>query len=189
MRSGSDKMSFGVRLIASPKCVQREGMEESSEHAFFYCLVVRPLCASLLKATQFACCTDNSLPSMPVLFVATWALVVGQEKVLCLLAVMRMVIWTTRMKKFTGHCLSSNHLVASFKHQLKANIRVERGFIQRICWKVDGYSTTCTNLTWHLELFGWRTCFPGKKENLRVIVPLLFFLIQHFPFLPPDLFR
>lgn len=184
MRSGSDKMSFGVRLIASPKCVQREGMEESSEHAFFYCLVVRPLCASLLKATQFACCTDNSLPSMPVLFVATWALVVGQEKVLCLLAVMRMVIWTTRMKKFTGYCLFQSPgcvLQASAEGQYQGWKTLFRGFVER--WM------TCTNLAWHLELSGWRTCFPRKKENLRVIVPLLFFLIQHFPFLPPDLFR
>lgn len=180
MRSGSDKMSFGVRLIASPKCVQREGMEESSEHAFFYCLVVRPLCASLLKATQFACCTDNSLPSMPVLFVATWALVVGQEKVLFASRYENGDMDDQDEKVHGVLSLFQSPgcvLQASAEGQYQGWKTLFRGFVER--WM------TCTNLAWHLELSGWRTCFPRKKENLRVIVPLLFFLIQHFPFLPP----
>lgn len=125
MLSGSDKMSLAARVVTSSKYVQCGEMEESSEHAFFYCPVVRLLCASLLKATQFACCTDNSLPSMAVLFVATRAHCRTGER----------TVFASRDEngdiddqdeRNSRDVVSSHHLVASVKHQLKAKIKVER---------------------------------------------------------------
>lgn len=46
---------------------------------------------------------------------------------LCLLGIMRMVVWTTRQKEFhAGEKFSSLQLVSFFRHQLKVKIRAER---------------------------------------------------------------
>lgn len=107
----------------------QRGMKESIEYAFFHCLVVRPLCeliegfiVCMLYGQFFALDTSTICSNMSFLANRSKHFVL-----LYLLAIMRMVLWTMKMKDvYVELSLSSHHMVAFIKHQLKVKIRVER---------------------------------------------------------------
>lgn len=96
--------SFAVRLVVLPESILCGEMWESTEHAFFHCLVICPLCkliesymARMLQGQFFGlevssvCSNMNSLIDRRKHFVF-----------LCWLAMMWVIVWM----KFTEHCLS-----------------------------------------------------------------------------------
>lgn len=113
----------------------------------------------LLKAK---CSAENSWSLKPVLFVAILFHCLDKRKhSVSALAVMRMVVWVMRMNEvYRALPLSSHHLVAFFKKQLKVKNRVERvvlsseDFAER--WMIVGQLVQLngSNLEWHLELTG-----------------------------------
>ena len=123
------KRLFAAQQAISPECGRCGDLEETISHAFFHCPVVRPLCKLLegymvrilngkffvLEASSVC---SNVVPRLN-----------RQEHYvfLCLLGVMRVVIWTTRKKELCeGESFSSQTLVAFYKHQIKVKIRSER---------------------------------------------------------------
>ena len=123
------KKLFAAQQVISPECGRCGDLEETISHTFFHCPVVRPLCKLLegymvrilngkffvLEASSVC---SNVVPKLnrPEHYVF-----------LCLLGVMRVVIWTTRKKElFEDESFSSQTLVAFFKHQIKVKIRSER---------------------------------------------------------------
>ena len=123
------KKLFAAQQAISPKCGRCGDLEETIGHAFFHYPVVRPLCKLLegymvrilngkffvLEASSVC---SNVVPKLN-----------RQEHYvfLCLLGVMRVVIWTTRKKElYEDESFSSQTLVAFFKHQIKVKIRSER---------------------------------------------------------------
>ena len=123
------KKLFAAQQVISPECGRCGDLEETISHAFFHCPVVRPLCKLLegymvrildgkffvLEASSVC---SNVVPRLN-----------RQEHYvfLCLLGVMRVVIWTTRKKELCeDESFPSQTLVAFFKHQIKVKIRSER---------------------------------------------------------------
>ena len=123
------KRLFTADLANSRGCVRCGGGIESMAHAFFHCPAVQPLCKLLegfmvrmlrggffvLEASSVC---SNVVPSL-------------DRKIhyvfLCLLGIMRVVIWTTRnMVVHEGESFSSWALVAFYKHQIKVKIKSER---------------------------------------------------------------
>ena len=115
------KKLFSAQLVISPECGRCGDLKESIDHAFFHCPVVRPLCNFLegymicilngkffvLKASSVC---SNVVPKLN-----------RQEHyvILCLLGIMRIVIWTTRKKElYDDESFSSQTLVAFYKHQI-----------------------------------------------------------------------
>ena len=123
------KKSFSAQQAISPECGRCGDLEESIDHAFFHCPVVRPLCKLLegymvrmlngkffvLEASSVC---SNVVPRL------------NRQKhyvFLCLLGIMRVVIWTTRKKElYEYESFSSQTLVSFFKHQIKVKIRSKR---------------------------------------------------------------
>ena len=123
------KKLFAAQQVISPECGRCGDLEETISHTFFHCPVVRPLCKLLegymvcilngkffvLEASSVC---SNVVPKLNRL---------EHSVFLCLLGVMRVVIWTTRKKElFEDESFSSQTLVAFFKHQIKVKIRSER---------------------------------------------------------------
>ena len=157
------KKLFAAGLVISPECVRCGDMEESLEHAFVHCSIVRPVCqlvegfmVRVLNVPFFA--LDASVMCSNV--------VPFQDKrkhyvLQCLLGIMRVVIWTTRQKGFhEGESFTPLQLIAYFRHQLKVKIRVERRRLSSSefneCWvriaqlcRVKG-----AKLEWHLDISG-----------------------------------
>ena len=123
------KKLFAAQQVISPECGRCGDLEETISHTFFHCPVVRPLCKLLegymvrilngkffvLEASSVC---SNVVPRLN-----------RQEHYvfLCLLGVMRVVIWTTRMKELCeDESFSAQTLVAFYKHQIKVKIRSER---------------------------------------------------------------
>ncbi|CAE1276092.1 unnamed protein product [Acanthosepion pharaonis] len=116
-------------LAKSPNCVRCSGEVETIGHAFFHCSVVVPLCkfvedimVRMLRGKFFV------LEASSVCSNIVPPLTKAEHYVfICLLWVMRVVIWTTRQKEFHGReKFSSSQLILFFKHQLKVKIRTER---------------------------------------------------------------
>ena len=123
------KNLFAAQQAISPECGWCGDLEETIGHAFFHCPVVRPLC-KLLEGYMVCILNGNFfvLEASSVCSNVVPKLNRQEHYVfLCLLGVMRVVIWTTRKK---GLCedesFSSQALVAFFKHQIKFKIRSER---------------------------------------------------------------
>lgn len=123
MRSASDKMSSSK----SGRLVKIRPLWWD----YFYCPVVRLLCSSFLKDTQFACYIDNSLPSIAVLFVSTRARCPTGES----------TVFASRDEngdrddqdeRSSRGVVSSHHLVASVTHQLKAKVERERLYSENL---------------------------------------------------------
>ena len=121
----------GKKLLAAQQAISPEcgDLEETIGHAFFQCPVVRPLCKLLegymvhILNGKFFVLEASSVCSnvVPKLNRQEYYLF------LCLLGVMRVVIWTTRKKELCeDESFSSQTLVAFFKHQIKVKIRSER---------------------------------------------------------------
>ena len=111
------------------------GVEETAEHAFYYCERIRPFWDHVgewtariepeqLVLLDVGYVVDNFLP-----------LFQGEKSVvfLAILAVARMVIWTTRKKGLYDDAnFSHRNLVLYFRHQLRFKIRCERKRLDRI---------------------------------------------------------
>ena len=126
-------LNFRAGLADMPDCVRcSSDLEETAEHAFYYCEQVRqfwdhvgewtariePNQLALLNVGSFV---DNVLPPYQ-----------GEKRVvfLAILAVARMVIWTTR--KYDDANFSHRDLVLYFRHQLRVKIRCDRKRLDRI---------------------------------------------------------
>jgi len=116
-------------LATPPVCVRCRGEEESLVHAFFTCPVVKPL-LKLLEGFMVRMQNGKSftLDVRAVLNNVVTSLDRNKLYVLlCLLGVVRVVIWTTRKEEhYGGESFSSQALVAFYKHQIKVKIRSER---------------------------------------------------------------
>ena len=116
-----------------PRC--GSGLEETAEHAFCYCERVRPFWDHVgewtariepkqLVLLDVGYVVDNVLPPFQ-----------GEKRIvfLAILAVARMVIWTTRNKGLYDDAnFSHRDLVFYFRHQLKVKIRCNRKRLDRI---------------------------------------------------------
>ena len=116
-----------------PRC--SSGLEETAEHAFYYCERVRPFWDHVgewtariepkqLVLLDVGYVVDNVLPPFH-----------GEKRVvfLVILAVARMVIWITRKKGLYDDAnFSHRDLVLYFRHQLRVKIRCDRKRLDRI---------------------------------------------------------
>ena len=119
-----------------PDCARcGSGLEETAEHAFYYCERVRPFWDHVGKWT--ARIEPKQLVLLDVGYVVDNVLSPfrGEKRVvfLAILAVARMVIWTTRNKGLYDDAnFSHRDLVLSFRHQLRVKIRCDRKRLDRI---------------------------------------------------------
>ena len=123
-------------LADMPDCVRcGSGLEETAEHAFYYCERVRPFWGHVgewtapIEAKQLVLLdvgyvVDNVLPPFQ-----------GEKRMvfLAILAVARMVIWTMRNKGLYDDAnFSHRDLFLYFWHQLRVKIRCDRKRLDRI---------------------------------------------------------
>ena len=129
-------LNFKAGLADMPDCPRcGSGSEETAEHAFYYCGRVRPFWDHVGEWTariepkqlvlfDIGYVVDNVLPPFH-----------GEKRVvfLAILAVTRMVIWTTRNKGLYDDAnFSHRDLVLYFRHQLRVKIRCDRKRLDRI---------------------------------------------------------
>ena len=117
-----------------PDCA-RSGLEETAEHAFYYCERVRPFWDHVGEWT--ARIEPKQLELFDVSYVVDNILLPfqGEKRVvfLAILAVSRIVIWTTRNKGlYDDASFSYCDLVLYFRHQLRVKIRCDRKRLDRI---------------------------------------------------------
>ena len=123
------KRLCGAGLVKSPNCVRCGEEVETIGHAFFHCKIVVPLCkfvedlmVRMLRGKFFVLEASSVCSNVAPPLSKTEHYVF-----LCLLGIMRVVIWTTRQKEvYEGQKFSSSLLICYFKHQLKVKIRTER---------------------------------------------------------------
>ena len=141
-----------------PRC--SSGLEETAEHAFYYCERVRPFWDHVgewmariepkkLVLLDVGYVVDNVLPPFH-----------GEKRVmfLAILAVDWMVIWTTRNKGLYDDAnFSHRDLVLYFRHQLRVKIRCDRKRLDRIT-----FSKRWVNAA---------SLVVRKGGNVRVILP------------------
>ena len=129
-------LSYRAGLADMPDCTRcGSGLEETAEHAFYYCERVRPFWDHVgewtariepkqLVLLDVGYVVDNVLPPFQ-----------GEKRVvfLAILAVARMVVWTTRNKGFYDDAnFSHRDLVLFFRHLLRVKIRCDRKCLDRI---------------------------------------------------------
>ena len=129
-------LNFRAGLADMPDCTRcGTGLKETAEHAFYYCERVRPFWdhveewTARIEPKQFMLLdvgyvVDNVLPPFQ-----------GENRVVFLpiLAVARMVIWTTRKKGLYDDAnFSHRDLVLYLRHQLRVKIRCDRKRLDRI---------------------------------------------------------
>ena len=129
-------LNYKAGLADMPNCPRcGSGLEETAEHAFYYCERVRPFWDHVGEWTAriepkhlvllgVGYVVDNVLPPFQ-----------GEKRVvfLAILAVARMVIWTTRKKGLYDDANFSHHdLVLYFRHSLRVKIRCDRKRLDRI---------------------------------------------------------
>ena len=129
-------LNYKAGLADMPDCPRcGSGLEETAEHAFYYCERVRPFWDHVgewtariepqkLVLLDVGYVVDNVLPPFH-----------GEKRVvfLAILAVARMVIWTTRNKGLYDDAnFSHRDLVLYFRHQLRVKIRCDRKRLDRI---------------------------------------------------------
>ena len=129
-------LNFKAGLADKPDCPRcGSGLEETAEHAFYYCERVRPFWDHVgewtariepkqLVLLDVGYVVDNVLPPFH-----------GEKRVvfLAILAVARMVIWTTWNKGLYDDAnFSHRDLVLYFRHQLRVKIRCDRKRLDRI---------------------------------------------------------
>ena len=111
------------------------GLEETAEHAFYYCKRVRPFWDHVGEWT--ARIEPKQLVLLDVGYVVDHVLPPfrGEKRVvfLAILAVARMVIWTTRKRGLYDDAnFSHRDLVLYFRHSLRVKIRCDRKRLDRI---------------------------------------------------------
>ena len=129
-------LNYKAGLADMPDCTRcGSGLEETAEHAFYYCERVRPFWDHVgewtariepkqLVLLDVGYVVDNVLPPFQ-----------GEKRVvfLAILAVARMVVWTTRNKGFYDDAnFSHRDLVLFFRHLLRVKIRCDRKCLDRI---------------------------------------------------------
>ena len=129
-------LNFRAGLADMPDCTRcGSGLEETAVHAFYYCERVRPFWDHVgewtariepkqLVLLDVGYVVDNVLPPFH-----------GEKRMvfLAILAVARMVIWTTRNKGLYDDAnFSHRDLVLYFQHQLRVKIRCDRKRLDRI---------------------------------------------------------
>ena len=132
-------LNYKAGLADMPDCTRcASGLEETAEHAFYYCERVRPFWDHVGKWTariepkqlvllDVGYVVDNILPP--------YRRKKGEKRVvfLAILAVARMVIWTTRNKGLYDDAnFSHRDLVLYFRHQLRVKTRCDRKRLDRI---------------------------------------------------------
>ena len=123
------KRLFRAKQATSPGCVRCSAGEESLLHAFFDCPVVKPLC-KLLEGFMVRMLHGKPFVLKAESVISNVVTALDRRKhyvFLCLLGIMRVVIWTTRQKgRYGGESFSSQTLVAFYEHQIKVKIKSER---------------------------------------------------------------
>ena len=128
-------LDFRAGLVDMPDCACcSSGLEEMAEHAFYYCERVRLFWDHVGKWT--ARIEPKQLVLLDIGYVVDiLPLFQGEKYVvfLAILAVAKMVIWTTQKKRLYDdanffHC----DLVLYFRHQLRVKIRCNRKRLDRI---------------------------------------------------------
>ena len=129
-------LNYKAGLADMPDCPRcSSGLEETAEHAFYYCERVRPFWDHVgewtariepkqLVLLDVGYVVDNVLPPFQ-----------GEKRVvfLAILAVARMVIWITRKKGLYDDAnFSHRDLVLYFPHQLRVKIRCDRKRLDHI---------------------------------------------------------
>ena len=123
-------LNYRAGLAYMPDCARYgSGLEETAQHAFYYCERVRPFGDHVSEWT--ACIEPKQLMLLDVGYVVDNVLPPLQyEKrmvFLAILAVARMVIWTTRKKGlYDDTSFSHRDLILYFRHQLRVKIRCDR---------------------------------------------------------------
>ena len=119
-----------------PDCARIDsGLEETAEHAFYYYERVRPFWDHVWEWT--ARIEPKQFMLLDVGYVVDTVLppFQGEKRVvfLAILAVARMVIWTTRKKGLYDDANFSHlDLILYFRHQLRVEIRCDRKCLDRI---------------------------------------------------------
>ena len=119
-----------------PDCARcGNGLEETAEHAFYYCKQVHPFWDRVGEWT--ACIEPKQLVLLNVGYIMDNVLppFQGEKHVvfLAILAVARKVIWMMRKKGLYDIANFSHHdLVLYFRHQLRVKIRCDRKRLDRI---------------------------------------------------------
>ena len=129
-------LNFRAGMADKPDCPHcSNGLEETAEHAFYNCERVRPFWDHVSEWTAHI--EPKQLVLLDIGYVVDSVLPPfhGEKRVvfLAILAVARMVIWTTRNKGLYddanfSHC----DLVLYFQHQLRVKIRCDRKRLDRI---------------------------------------------------------
>ena len=123
------KKLFSAQQAILPECGRCGDLEETIGHAFFHCPVVRPLC-KLLEGYMVRILNGKFLVLEASSVCSNVVLKLNRQEhyvFLCLLSVMRVVIWTRGKKElYEDESFSSQTLVAFFKHQIKVKIWSER---------------------------------------------------------------
>ena len=129
-------LNYKTGLADMPDCRRcASGLEETDEHAFFHCERVHPFWDHVgewtariepkqLMLLNVGYVVDNVLPPFQ-----------GEKRVvfLAILAVARMVIWSTRNKGLYDNAnFSHRDLVLYFRHLLRVKIRCDRKRLDRI---------------------------------------------------------
>ena len=129
-------LNFRAGLADMPDCARCcSGLEETAEHAFYYCKRVRPFWDHVgewtarsepkqLVLLEVGYVVDNVLPPFQ-----------GEKRVvfLAILGVARMVIWTKRKKGLYDDAnFSHRDLILFFRHQVRVKIRCDRKRLDRI---------------------------------------------------------
>ena len=123
-------LNFKASLADMPDCSCCDsGLEETAEHALYYCKRVRPLWDHVGEWT--ACIEPKQLVLLNVGYIDDNVLspFQGEKYVvfLAILAVARMVTWTTRKKELYDDAnFSHRELILFFRNQLWIKIRCDR---------------------------------------------------------------
>ena len=129
-------LNFRTGLIDMPDCARcGSGVEETVEHAFYYCDRVRPFWDHVEEWT--ARIEPKQLVLLDVGYVVGNVLppFQGEKRMvfLAILAVARMVIWTMRKNGlYDDTNFSHRDLVLYFRHQLRVKSRCDRKHLDRI---------------------------------------------------------
>ena len=129
-------LNFKAGLADMPDCPRcGSGLEDTAENAFYYCERVRPFWDHVAEGT--ACIEPKQLVLLDVGYVVDNVLPPfhGEKRMvfLAILAVARMVIWTTQNKGLYDDAnFSYCDLVLYFQHQLRVKIRCDRKRLDRI---------------------------------------------------------
>jgi len=127
-------VQYRANIADFPSCTRcNSGLEETAEHAFFHCSRVHQFWEYVNEVT--ARIAPNQWVPLDVGYIVdnvSPPFSGEKQKVFfAILAVARMVVWTTRNKELHGsEELSCRDLITYFKHQLRVKIRCDRRMLK-----------------------------------------------------------